>query len=350
MKEKIINLKNKIVSSLARLRDKIYPIIMKNKKISIIVLIAFIVIIAIIIGICSRKEIGNTNGNLNNLGFTVKKGSWVYYKGYNQGAEDGIYKTKGNKKEKVTEDYSIYLNASGNYIYFIDAEESDIVRMKKNGEDRETIVEDVDIEKITIIDNWIYYFDGSDFCKIKTNGKDQRVLLEKSIENYEIVGNWIYYSYKNDGKYVIAKVKINGADNTKIDTDAGKAFIVKENNIYYINENYDYDNYEYSYELYKMKTNGKKKEKIADISGAVNVDNINFYNNEIYYTKENEERVLSIYKIKLNGKNETKVVDIEGYTTNINIHDDWIYYPDRNNDGDVQIFKIKTNGKEKQAL
>ena len=72
----------------------------------------------------------------------------------------------------------------------------------------------------------------------------------------------IYYSYENDGKQVIAKMDLNGKNVVKIDEEAGKEFFVKGNKIYYINENYDMENYEYKYELCKVKTNGKNKEKI----------------------------------------------------------------------------------------
>lgn len=92
MKEKIINLKNKIVSFFINLKNKIVPFILSNKKIAIIVLIALVVLIIAITIFCNKTKIGNTNGNLNNLGFSVKNGSWVYYLGFDEGKSDGIYK------------------------------------------------------------------------------------------------------------------------------------------------------------------------------------------------------------------------------------------------------------------
>lgn len=222
--------------------------------------------------------------------------------------------------------------------------------MKTNGKDKDIVVENVDPTLMTISDNWIYYFDNSYFYRIKTNGEEKKRLSNKSIESYEIVENWIYYSYKNDGKYVIAKMKANGEDNTKIDTETGKAFLVRGNYIYYIYENYDYENYEYSYELYKMKINGKDKKKVADIGGNVDINTVNFNENAVYYTKKDENGNSAIHKMDLNGKNETKIVDIEAYSTNINLHDNWIYYPDEDENGDVQMFRIKTNGEDKQNL
>ena len=94
MKEKFINLKNKIVSWFIELKNRMIPFIMANKKIVITILVALVIIIAIIIAMCSKKEIGNTIGNLNNSGFSVDKGEWVYYLGYDEGISDGIYKVK----------------------------------------------------------------------------------------------------------------------------------------------------------------------------------------------------------------------------------------------------------------
>ena len=340
MKDKIVNLKNKIVSFL-----------LEHKKISIITLIIVLIIIAILICVvCTKTEFGNTNSNLNNLGFTTKKGKWIYYQGYNNGMVDGIYRVKGNKTEKIADNYGFYLNYSGKDIYFIDVEDNSIKKIKNNGKNSETIVENVDIDLMTVVDDWIYYFENSNFYKIKTNGKDKRILLDKAIENYQVVGKWIYYSYRNNGNYIIAKMKTNGEDNTKIDEQAGKNFFVNGNKIYYIYEQKNSENNNYSYEVYKVKTNGKNKEKILDISGNVDVDTSNFAKNNIYYTKRTENDELALYKIDIKQKNETKIVDVKGYSTYINVYKNWIYYPDQNDSGDIQMFKIKVNGENKQNL
>ncbi len=345
MKE-LNNYKEKVISFFIDLKNKIVPLIMKNKKISVAVLVIIIVAILIMCIASSKKEIGNTNGNLENSGFSVSIGKWVYYFGYNEGSADGIYKIKGNKKEKVNDDYAIYLNKSGKYIYYLDAKEDSIVRVKTNGKDKETIVKDVDKATVTVVDNWIYYFDNSCFYRVKTNGENKKIISKKFIENYQVLGEWIYYSYMSDGNYVIAKMKNNGENVSKIDTQAGKYFLVNGKNIYYINKNYD----EEKYELYKMKTNGKNKKKIADISETIDLSIVNFTESDIYYVKENENLESAIYKMDLKGKKETKITDIKGYTTSINVQGNWIYYPDQDDIGDVQMFRIKTNGDNKQSL
>ncbi|MBQ3145199.1 MAG: DUF5050 domain-containing protein [Clostridia bacterium] len=340
MKEKMVSLKNKIVTYIT-----------ENKKSAIVVSITLIIIIGIIVsivgGVTKNKS---TNGNLNNSGFTVKNRGWVYYLGFNEGQSDGIYKLKGNKNEKLVDDYALYLNESGKYIYYLDVGTEAIVKIKTNGRDKETIISEVDLEKIVLDGNWIYYFDESKLCRIKTNGKERQIVLEKSIDNYEIYEDWIYYSYRNNGKYVIAKISTNGKDNTKIDEDCGSTFFIKENYIYYIYENNNVEDNIFSYELHRIKKNGKKKEKITDLPKEMYIASINFNRDDIYYLKEVEGTNLAIHKMNLKDVEEKKVVDVDGYVTYINIVDNWIYYPDVNNNGNDGMYRIKTNGKEKQEL
>ena len=340
------NLKNRITPSVVSLKDKIFSFILENKKISIVIGIVLIVIIGAIIILCSKKtKTGNTNANLNNLGFTVQNNRWIYYLGFNEGEADGIYKVKGNKNEKIIEDAAFYLNEFDKNIYYLDSKEN-IVKIKVNGENKETVIEDVDLEKFIIVDNWIYYFDEAKLCRATVNGDKKQIILEKTIENYEIYKEYIYYSYKSDGKYIIAKIKTNGRDNTKLDSDAGNTFFIKDNNIYYISETKNND----KYEIYRIKTNGENKEKIADISSEIDMDTINLYDNEIYYLKNNEDSKISIFKMNLKNKEEIKVTEINGYSTYINIIDNWIYYPDVDEDGNVAMFRIKTNGEERESL
>ena len=346
MKEKIINLKNKFVS-----------FIKANKILSISICAVLLIIIIVVIILCTRTEIGNTGSNLANLGFSVKDGSWTYFNMNSDKSEtNGIYKMKsnGDKKEKISEDNGLYLNKAGNYLYYITSNEDlngyDLIKIKDNGEDRQVIAENIVPDKVMVVDNWIYYFDASNFCRIKTNQKDKQILTDKSIENYEIDGKWIYYSYMNDGKYVIARMKTNGEDNTRLEQDAGKTFYIKGNNIYYIYENYNMESYEYNYELYKIKTNGKNKEKVADLNGQIEVNTINFGDNKIYYAKTEDDGSLGIYSIKLNGEEETKITDVNGYSTSINVIDNWLYYPDQNENGDAQMLRVNVNGENKQSL
>ena len=328
MKEKLINLKNAVVNFYKA-----------NKKIVLIALaVILVLIIALIIG-TGKEEYGNTYGNLRNKGIVAAKGNQIYYVAFDEGNVDGIYKAKKNgkeKSEKVSSEYGYYLNIVGNYMYYISEENSQLIRAKLNGEDNQVIAENVSLEPIVVTNNWIYYFEGTNLYKIKTNGKNRTQLSNKAIENYQVVGNQIYYTYESNGKYVLAKMNLSGKNVVKIDEEAGRE--------------YDMENYEYKYELCKMKKNGKNKEKVCDIEGGLDTYTINFTNDALYYAKAVKDEKMAIYSIKLNGKDETKIVEVSTYSNAINIVDKFMYYLNENEEGNVQVYRIRTNGQDNKAM
>lgn len=341
MKEKMLNLKNNIV--------KFYK---ENKKETLIALVVILFLLIILFAVSGKQEYGNLAGNLKNQGIVVSKGKKVYYLAFDEGKVDGIYKANknGKNKEKVSSEYGYYLNIKGNYIYYISEENSQLIRTKSNGENSQVIAENVSLAPTTIVGKWIYYFEGTNLFKVKTNGKNRTQLSNKTIENYQIVENEIYYSYESNGNYVIAKMNLNGKNITKIDEEAGREFFVKGNKIYFINEKYDMENYEYKYELCKMKTNGKNKEKICNIEGGLDTYTVNFTEDALYYAKAIKDEKMAIYTIKLNGKDETKVTEVNTYSNAINIIDKYMYYIDEDEQGNIQLYRIKVNGEDKQVM
>lgn len=341
MKEKMLNLKNSIV--------KFYR---ENKKESLIALVVILFLLIILFAVSGKQEYGNLAGNLKNQGIIVSKGKKVYYLAFDEGKVDGIYKANKNSKnkEKVSSEYGYYLNIKGNYIYYISEENSQLIKTKLNGENSQVIAENVSLAPATIVGKWIYYFEGTNLFKIKTNGKNRTQLSNKTIENYQIVGKEIYYSYESNGNYVIAKMNLNGKNITKIDEDAGREFFVKGNKIYFISEKYDMENYEYKYELCKMKTNGKNKDKICSIEGGLDTYTVNFTEDALYYAKAVKDEKMAIYSIKLNGKDETKITEVNTYSNAINIIDKYMYYIDEDEQENIQLYRIKVNGEDKQVM
>ena len=110
------------------------------------------------------------------------------------------------------------------------------------------------------------------------------------------------------------------------------------------------ENYEYKYELYKMKTNGKKIEKICDIAGGLDTYTVNFTEDAIYYAKAVKDEKMANYSIKLNGKDETKITEVNTYSNAINIVDKFMYYLNENEEGNVQVYRIRTNGQDNKAM
>ena len=330
------------------MKDKTIKLFKKYKNYFIMAGIILLFIIIISLMLCNKRKIGNTWGNLMNLGFSVESDGWIYFLGTEDGKTDGIYKIKANsnKTKKISSDYGLYFNKYESDIFYLDMTEdnNNIVKINKNGENKEIVIGDVDNAKISIIDNWIYYFKDNKLYKARTEGTEKQILIDRTIGNYVVLDNWIYYSYKNDGKTTIAKIKCNGKDNIVIDNDASEDFFIKNNRVYYIYQ----DNKNKIYELYSIKTNGQDKKKLKSIGKEI--EGINFDGNSIYYIKTDDEHISSIYSIKINDGNEEKIIELKDYTTLINIQKGWLYYIDQNEKGNSQIFRIKINGENKEEV
>lgn len=343
MKEKIMIIKKLL-----------FKFLKENKLIAIISASAILLIVLAMITMPYLSKNNNTenlSSNLNNFGFATKKGDWTYYLGYDNNGTDGIYKIKKDRQtpEKISENYGLYLNTEGNYIYFYDIQNYNLVKMPLAGGELETIVEKINSIPINVDNDWIYYFKNYKFYRIKTNGKDEVQLSDEKIIAYQIEKDLIYYVYENDAnKYSIAKMNTKGENVTEIDSDSGNIFKVEGNMIYYIYSNFDEENNIYTYDFYKIKTNGKSKEKIKSMDGDISYANIT--SSGLYYLKADGDDKYSIYNTTLNGKEDKKVVDILGDRNPINVIDNYIYYIDNNAQDDMVIFRIKTNGQDKQEL
>ena len=263
---------------------KILEFIKARKKILIWALILLVLLVLCVVFIVNKKP-ENVSGNLKNLGFTVGYGKTTYSLVYRDGVPDGIYKIDKNNKVKISDDYGYFLNKSGKYIYYIDAVDGNIIKMQKDGKQREVVVESVDTEIMTVAGGYIYYFDNSYFYRIKINGENKKRISNKSLEMYQIVGKYIYYSYMDDGSYSIARMETNGENSQRIATNLGKSFFVNGKYIYYIYRNINENNYE----LCKININGEKQEVISKINGYLDEETINFYDNSVYYSKKDEE-------------------------------------------------------------
>jgi len=234
---------------------------------------------------------------------------YLYYLAVNR-AENGNYirqvvkiKPNGDKKQILVDDIETSaigndaLNVSDGWVYFLSAEKN-LERVKVNGNKRQP----VSTEKMAyfqISGNRIYYTtDDDEFKRMKKDG----TAIEKigtGIELFQIVGNDAYYISKADGKLMALDLR-NNTERAIVERKI-KTFNVYEKTIYYaVNENDEQA-------IYKMKISGKKNEKIVDLSSANVV--ICIVGDWIYYTDlvENSPYYYAMYRVKTNGKDKQKV-------------------------------------------
>lgn len=329
-----------------------------NKALSMKMLAGLIVIIAIIViaSCLDGEKYGNSTGNNNNLGIAAREGRWIYYIEVDGDEQVGIcrVKTNGKKTEKVIDGCMSNLNVVDNYIYCLEYDEdegqSNLIKVKTNGKNKKILARDVDEELITVVDEYVYYFKNNNLYRVETNGTDREKISSKSISYYQIEGDWIYYIYNNDSSEYIAKMELDGEENQRIakaDEDIHfESLYVKGGKIYYITSKYN-DYYDSDYYLYKMSKKGKNPEKICKID--TNIQNINMQEDGIYYTVTESYDSYLIKSMKYNGTEKTTIKK-EEMAEAINIAEDWILFFGVNDDYDTVMKMVSIDGKEEKNL
>ena len=340
------------MEKLLQIKDIVLEFIQTHKPLVLKILAAMIVIITILVisSVLKKDEIGNTSGNLNfNFGIATEAGKWTYYMEFDDNEPSGIYrvKTNGEKTQKIIGGYYEYINVLGNYIYCLEKDEDDnqynLVKIKTNGSKKEVLAKNIDHKAVTASEDRVYYFKDANLYSIKTNGSDKNKISDKNIKYYEIYNNLIYYIYENDGDSYIARMKLDGDNNTrigKLEDDEYIALHVNGSKVYYI-----VLEDESQYKLYKMNKNGEKEERIYTFSE--NIENINMQDDAIYYTvKDGDYKICTINYKAANKGVIKKVSNLDA----IGISGKWIFYVYENEDDEIVIERIRTNGEKQQSL
>lgn len=291
-----------------------------------------------------NKE-GSTCGNILNQGIATSQGEWIYYFIQNGGESSPyggyIHKEKldGSERQKINIegiDKASDINVIGKYIYFTNAKDSKLYKVKLDGKDL-TKLSDDNIHSPIVVGEWIYYVNKSDnyrIYKMKVDGSNVKNINNEQTIRFNIVNNYLYYITKDDNQYnSIYKIKNDGTDK-KIIIDKYKLgiatpIIVYNDYIYYtIME-------QYSTNLYRCKEDGTDKKMILENLSAFNIKD-----NTIYYSRFEK----GLFKCSLDGKNIIKISDDATYT--INLVENYIYYYMGGNN----IIKMKLDGTSRERI
>lgn len=169
--------------------------------------------------------------------------------------------------------------------------------------------------------------------KMKPNGKNKQVLVDNiettSIGNstMNISDGWVYYL---NAEYKLEKVKTNGEKRQQIADEEIETFQISGNNIYYLTR----DN-----EFKKMKKDGSQIEEIEK-----GIGNFQVVNNDVYYISRSNYYLM---KLDLKTKEETEIVNKKVKT--FNIYKKTIYYA-TNETEDRAIYSTNLNGKKHKKI
>ena len=259
-----------------------------------------------------EETIGNSSGNIANLGFVAESNGWIYYS--NSTDNDKLYKSTENQDKivKIGDDIPLYINVLGDWIYYSNlSDEGKLYKIKIDGTQRTKLTNTI-VEEIRVENEWIYYLNASqdyEIYKIKTNGTSNTKLTNDMCGNLNIEDDFIYYTNYEDENNIY-RIRKDGVGRTKLGNDIAEFINVVNGYIYYVNISD-------SYKIYKIKTNGTGRQKVTDEQAIF----INVANDYIYYTDGADA---SLHKIKIDGTSKNAVYT--GFAVCPNIIGNYAYY------------------------
>ena len=218
-----------------------------------------------------------SDDDINIINFVVVD-NWVYYsssiynlfrmkidkklsndKSYN--LNTGLCKMRidGTGRQKLSDDKIYNLNIVDDWIYYANGSDNEnLYKIRIDGTSRQKLNDDISLY-IDIIDDWIYYTNGSDnetFYKIRIDGTNRQKLNDDRIIQFKVIGNFVYYINLSDN-YSLCKIRIDGSCKQYLSHEEILRFQVVCDWIYYCNSS-DNDN------LYKIRIDGTGRQKLND--------------------------------------------------------------------------------------
>lgn len=258
-----------------------------DKKKTVITVSAFVVFIAVIIGVVcgmilsspveiSASTAGNFVGNMMNDGYLLEDEVYVFYVNPKDGA---LYRAESTHPEtasvKIADNCNGFLQTVGNKYYFLKGK--DLVSCDFNGAGMTTVLENVNkpnvvggaiyylndegklvkystkYDKTTVFDikpangyfvvyfNKIYYSDGEKLCSVTADGKKISTFFEEKTEKFIIDNKYLFF--ENDGAVYsamsangeMAVTKITKADNFYVILKSGTMIYDNDSGVYLAN-------------------------------------------------------------------------------------------------------------------
>lgn len=264
----------------------------------------------------SIKYLGNSYGNLSNLGFSVAVEDEIIYVndlGMNGGGSTLIMNKDGTNMKQFMDTLCMPMDYDGEFLYYAHFMFDDgIFRIRPDQSQKVKIADDTAIF-LTVKEEWIYYVNAySSLYRMQKDGT-QRISLTESEEEIafiNVVGEDIYYIEMIDESGLITHIKNDGSQKKYLNDDEALLLIYDEGWLYYINITDDA-------KVYRMRTDGSQATKILDVSCmAINIDN-----GWLYYAPFIDK---GLHRIDLNS-GETKILFEDNLCILINIVGDNLY-------------------------
>lgn len=306
----------------------------KIKKIVVIGIIILVVIGSLKLVIFRKSQ---RNGNMANMGFVTKNNNVVYYNKY----DEGIVAYQNGKEQKLTDETAYSITVLDDQIYYITVADLSNVVIKSvatNGENLKTIATIyTSLSKFFVSSDEIYYLTNKGIAKMDLNGQNETIILEENIQDFQVVNNEIFYT---NALNQIGKASISGEKACVFDHEiSAKKLQVVDKWIYYYDENEN--------ALFRLTKNGKKKELVSVL---VKNETYNVCGKYVYYLdKENS----TIARMRMGKSNQCDpIVTLQATNTKINIVDNELYYLDKSKDESqtYQMYRVGIKGQKVKSI
>lgn len=256
---------------------------------------------------------------------------WIYYDDY-----DGLYrvKTDGTNKMKLLDSNieEFHINSSGIYYLVLKNDptiESDFTidgyyKVNLDGTNRQILINDLVSDcpfYSEVYKDYVYYHQENGLFRIKKDGTDKEKIINQSIQEFKVIDDHIYYKSQGD----LYSAACDGREQEKIIEDSGLSFTKYKDNIFYLKYDREYT------ELFKYNLKSKQSEQ---------VQSMNFSNTHTFFVKEKDNNLLlscsadtgfnsvtSYYLFDMDTNDARVLQDIkDSYITNEFINDDNLYY------------------------
>jgi hypothetical protein len=286
------------------------------------------------------NTIGNTQDNIDNLGFTAVEGDNLYYI-----SNEGTLKRKRFSTGEVVQISSkdvMFINAINDKVYYRDNLDGGLYEVDTNSNATSKIASG-NITYINVVGDWVYYCDntstGTTYYKYNRVSKLKEKVADLTSSNAALYivsdGEWIYF-VEND-TFNMYKMRSDGTIKSRIGNDTVGGFTKIGQWIYYINA-------AESGKLYKITSDGTSR-TLVDSNSVIA---LNSKDGWIYYSTATQisdtVKDVKLYKTSSTGTGKSLVIDDVALL--INISDDYIYYID----GQGRTCQIKPDGTGKTYI
>jgi hypothetical protein len=277
------------------------------------------------------EGVGNTCGNIANLGAVAEKDGKLYYQNSDDGLKIYCSDKNGKNPVKVNDNTSYFINTVDDWIVYANADDDfHIYKVHYDGSEN-TKLNDAMSYYVSVVDNEIYYSDWSnDFklTKMSLDGTDSTVISEDKAYYVNVYDGRVYYS-DYSSYATVCSVDLNGDDKREL-TNAGCLYVVADGDWIYFSATKTTEDSETkgAGPLCRVKRDGSVTQMLVEGYCA----DINVYEDKVYYTDIEQKKIC---RANTDGTEQEVLADVDGMYLNAAYNK--LYYLDYDADSDKDI-------------